>query len=129
MEQEILFRGKTKLGGKWIYGMPTYDFEYIFNDDNLDSSDCYEVDPKTIGLFSTIYDKNKKRIFEGDIFKLGSEKDLFEVRFEHGCFLAYLKGEQFGILGELHTCFIEVVGNIYDNPELLEVVKNYNNKI
>ena len=126
MEREILFRGKTKSEGKWIYGMPTYNFEYIFNEDNLDSPDCYEVDPKTIGLFSTIYDKNKKRIFEGDIFKLGSEKDLFEVRFEHGCFLAYLKGKQFGILGELHTCFIEVVGNIYDNPELLE--KNYNNK-
>ena len=119
MEQEILFRGKTKLGGKWIYGMPTYDFEYIFNEDNLDSPDCYEVDPETIGLFSTIYDKNKKRIFEGDLFRLGSEKDLFEVRFEHGCFLAYLKGKQFGILGELHTCFIEVVGNIYDNPKLI----------
>ncbi len=118
MEQEILFRGKTKSGDKWIYGMPTYDFEHIFNDDNLNSPDCYEVDAKTIGLFSTIYDKNKKRIFAGDLFKLGSEKDLFEVRFEHGCFLAYLKGEQFGILGELHTCFIEVVGNIHDNPDL-----------
>ena len=125
MEREILFRGKTKSEGKWIYGMPTYDFEYIFNDDNLDSPG-YEVEPETIGLFSTIYDKNKKRIFEGDIFKLGSEKDLFEVRFVYGCFLAYLKGKQFGILGELHTCFIEVVGNIYANPELIE--NNYNNK-
>ena len=121
MKEQILFRGKLNSGGKWIYGMPSYDFQYIFNDENMDSPDNFEVNPKTIGLFSTIYDKNKKRIFDGDLFILGAEKGVFEVKFEHGCFLAYKKGKQFGLVGELQICFIDVIGNIFDTPELLEV--------
>ena len=50
------------------------------------------------------------------------EKLLLEVRFEHGCFMAFIKEKQIGLIGELQICFIDVVGNIYQNPELLDVV-------
>ena len=69
--------------------------------------------------YSGIDDKNGKEIYEGDIFKLGAEKEVFEVRFEHGCFMAFCNGKQYGPIGELQICFIDIIGNIYQNAELL----------
>ena len=69
--------------------------------------------------YSGIDDKNGKEIYEGDIFKLGVEKEVFEVRFEHGCFMAFCNGKQYGLIGELQICFIDIIGNIYQNAELL----------
>ena len=70
--------------------------------------------------YSGIDDKNGKEIYEGDIFKIGAEKEVFEVRFEHGCFMAFCKGKQYGLIGELQICFIDIIGNIYQNAELLQ---------
>ena len=58
-------------------------------------------------------------IFEGDIFKIGAEKETFEAVYESGCFLAYCNGKQYGLLGELMMCFVQIIGNIHDNPELI----------
>jgi len=70
--------------------------------------------------FTGLTDKNGKDIYEGDIFKLGAEKEIFEIRFEHGCFMAFHNDKQFGLIGELQICFIEVIGNIYENPKLIK---------
>ncbi|MDD4495035.1 MAG: YopX family protein [Eubacteriales bacterium] len=119
MKREILFRGKSPKG-HWIYGMPSYDLKYIFNDGNYDSYDQFEIIPETIGQFTGLTDKNGVKIFEGDVFKLGVEKEVFEVRFEHGCYMAFCNGKQYGLIGELQMCFINIIGNIHDNPELIK---------
>lgn len=116
MEQEILFRGLDCFGNWQIGSLITDNKTYWF----IENSVCkVKVKPKTVGIFSTILDKNKTKMFHGDIFKLGDEKGFSEVRFIHGCALAYKNGLQYGILAELKECFLEVVGNTTDNPELL----------
>lgn len=124
MEQEILFRAKSVSSNEWVYGnfIHSKRFKGCSNEYRIHEQDTgieSDIDKETVGIFSTILDKNKTKMFHGDIFKLGAEKGLFEVRFIHGCSLAYKNGKQYGILAELKECFLEVVGNVTDNPEML----------
>ena len=97
--REILFRGKRIDNKEWVYG----DLIHCKNNDyrileqgngDWDILEAgYKVDPATIGQFTGIYDKNGKRIFEGDIieYKTVYEWDKkpikrAEVVFENGMF-------------------------------------------
>ena len=132
--REILFRGKT-ICNKWVYGnLIKIDKGYLIHH-SLDfatkvipnakyafalfENEISAVSEKTIGQYTGLKDKNGKMIFEGDLFKIGAEKETFEVVYESGCFLAYWNGEQCGLLGELMMCFVQIIGNIHDNPELI----------
>jgi uncharacterized phage protein (TIGR01671 family) len=120
---EILFRGKTKLNNSWIYGMPTYDFEYIFNNESVDSVDNFEIIPETVGQFIGLTDKNGVKIFEGDIVLQQSHngKKKYQVKFEFGCFYAgFHNGSSTTKSPKLIQKYCEVIGNIHDNPELLK---------
>lgn len=68
MKREYLFKAKDINSKDWIYGMPSHDFRFIFNSDNTDSFDRYEVLPKTICEFIGL--KNKSgHVFENDIIQ------------------------------------------------------------
>ena len=137
--REILFRGKA-CDGEWIYGYYAgpaggrNNFHEIR--DNSDSVGAWlDVDPATVGEFTGLKDKKGKRIFEGDILKenrFGEGDKLSVVEFEDGSF-----GTRSFKAGEFSCCCIpfndcefaldtqdnaEVIGNIHDNPELLQEV-------
>ena len=127
MKREILFRGKSiepSTEGKWRYGSLLVHGSccYILPDNTINPLGIvkYRVDPETVGQFTGIDDRDENIVFEGDIFKIGSEDNIYTVKFDYGCFLAYEDDIQVGILAELSTMFIKKIGNIYDNSELLK---------
>lgn len=140
MNREILFRGKRPCNGNWIEG---YYAPFASNKGlkhaiytGIDKG-CIipiEVIPETVGQFTGLCDKNGNKIFEGDIVKIvgdsnnGDWKDVnyvAQIVFIDGGFCAIdgtLCNYSFRRYGLSRCGFdLEVVGNIHDNPELLEV--------
>lgn len=131
--REILFRGKRKDNSEWVYG------NYAVTDNNekqhfifQNKAFEFEVVPETVGQYTGLTDKNGKKIFEGDIvtyctnINRATNKELhevvFEMRGESGYFGIKISNiETWGFCQEVPAKLMEVVGNIHDNPELLEV--------
>jgi uncharacterized phage protein (TIGR01671 family) len=133
--REILFRGKTA-GGKWVhgslvhrtqfYGDPCDDYLILVDGEfHCDYYDADEVITETIGQFTGLFDKNGKKIFEGDIIKNEYEvgkNQYFRITYNEDS-MRWSVMNKYRMQG--HLCHVlgsmEVIGNIYDNPELLEV--------
>jgi uncharacterized phage protein (TIGR01671 family) len=123
--REILFRGKREDNGQWIQG--DYQHFHIENDIYVYigrwGEEMRSVKPETIGQFTGLTDKNGKKIFEGDIVKAlricNQEVWTGYVVMWKGCFaLKDAKTRNVPAI-DLFNVY-EVIGNIHDNPELLE---------
>ena len=143
--REILFRGKRLHDNKWIYGNFVSDCEgnphiieprffcedghHLQYEDNTDTP--VFIIPETVGQFTGLTDRNGKKIFEGDIcrFKRFNDVHIGKVVFNvtTASFIMWYQ-PIVGAYGEkatqkmlLSACDnIEVIGNIHDNPELME---------
>ena len=118
--RESWFRAKTKRGNKWVEGSLVLNRLYgVCNIYPIDGCGkcCYETIPETVGQYTGMKDKNHNMIYEGDIVKIGDHIDL--VVFSDGCFCM---DKQFFYYEFTYQYFesIEVIGNIHDNPELLQ---------
>ena len=141
MNREILFRAKRKDNGEWIEGLLIHIGMYSFNDiediyveyvlgiQHLDKS--YEINPSTLCQFTGLLDENQKKIWENDIVSaiFRTSYDMYSltgiVQWCGGAFEVEecIKNEDFTLYGWLHDtiqCNRKVLGNIFDNPELLE---------
>lgn len=131
--REILFRGKRLEVGQfgplsakeWVYGGYAKDCsgEYIY-DPMRGGHRMVKVSPRTVGQYTEQTDKNGTKIFEGDICKIDGEDGLFEIAWDGDN--ARFKLDGCGITADFDNFYdrdIEVVGNIHDNPELLEVME------
>ena len=125
--RENLFRGKRRNNGEWVYGSLFVGFKkcYICPEAiamyNFDGALCIggfiEVDPSTVGQYTSLNDKhgkNGKRIFEGDILSFRAGR-THVVRFEDGAFI--LEDSAIPIPFAIKS---EIIGNVHDNPELLK---------
>ncbi len=123
--REIKFRGTSAhelaSGNRWLYGN-VYIGEYSYIEE-------MPVDEKTVGQYTGLEDKNGKEIYEGDILNLyipnWSECDTIQ-RFVINDFFSDVNYLQ-AIVEHCKECwldgesdYIEIIGNIHENPELLE---------
>jgi len=125
--REILFRGKRVDNGTWAYGDLTHcDDEMEINSESHGENGGYII-PETIGQYTGLKDKNGVKIFEGDILS-GHLDDLFpedESRYpvvwhDYGWHIK-CGNKSFDTLEQWWVAkFLEVIGNLHDNPELLE---------
>lgn len=119
--KEILFRGKDLSGimnHGWFYGSLDLsfnpEFPRIICKDRFDNTIYIEVDKETVGQFTGIKDKNGTKIFEGDILLYDNVQKVV-VSFKNGQFV--IDHYAINLLCERNNKS-EVIGNIYDNPEL-----------
>ena len=120
-----IFRGKRKDNGKWAEGyylclhQDTDTDLHIIVDEH---GEYNPVDPETVGEFTGLTDKNGKRIFEGDIVENGYTKEKFAVIYDklYAAFAIRTANYVRYGLSKLNGTQSKVVGNIHDNPELLE---------
>lgn len=126
MNRDILFRGKRLDNGEWVYGDLMTKYPHHKGLAIIENGHVYhEVDPETVGQYTGLKDRNGVKIFEGDYIYHHWHKDT-----------AYL------VWHERYICFVgkpfeedtsktyhyqkpdepdlEVIGNIHDNPKLLE---------
>ena len=138
--REILFRGRCnevgKYKGHWIEG---YYGEDEGRNEILFSTKIgivgYSCEPESIGQYTGLTDKNGKKIFEGDILKIihkyqspfdDDTKEYTDITTDvvffddEGLCFSYGKSPFLCVVDNV-TAEYEVIGNIHDNPELLEV--------
>lgn len=150
MNREILFKAKRKDNDKWVEGdyckldETTYciseDYErypvpthhYILHEAMTDWGLPnrflqFEINPDTLCQFTGLTDKNGKKIWENDILRRDGYWDI-RIEFENGVFMVrnadkvqYINRVTCTSINTFNIKSYEVVGNIFDNADLLEV--------
>lgn len=132
MQNRHLYRAKRIDNGRWVYGLPSYDKDGEIREiEAYEDTDVefYAVDPSTICQCTGLKDKNGNLIWENDIC---DRKEQYPeiVKYRDG---DWTLDYSYAIHKESGYCYCnlgfyteerkcaEVIGNIFDNPELLEV--------
>ena len=134
--REIKFRGKDSFSNEWRYGnLLIIDEKYHIVEKADISEDGHHfrqegdrptwIDEATVGQFTGVYDKNGKKIYEGDIVRAsinfhGKERKIkYEVKFDDD-----IDNDSFGEPLTMGYCLFgydfEVIGNIYENKDLMK---------
>lgn len=147
MNREILFRAKRKDNGEWVGGYYIYHIKRTiclfrdsvkpedeqhaimrdgYSDWNMPRDTVvYEIDPDTLCQYTGLTDKNGRKIWENSILKLPDEDDYFKCEWDEDAARFVLNGNGLTVdtvdFYNYYGYECEVVGNIFDDGELLEV--------
>ena len=123
--REIKFRGRSCLSGEWVYGDLIHRqiwgealLVIRVQDDGFYEMLEYKVIPETVGQYTGLKDMNGMEVYEGDVVEMhiGEHRSgIYEWQSTHILF-----DLRFDLESISHAESIEVVGNVHDNPELLE---------
>lgn len=135
-EREIKFRAKAInddfFKGEWVYGYYTKElWSGNLLDVITDGANDIPIQVETLGQFTGFCDKNVKEIYEYDIVRVYVKDGAFNIVVkwsnESMAFMAcYVDGNQspFSWFSNMLICGLEVVGNVFDNPDL--IIRNDN---
>ena len=122
--RENLYHGKRKDNGEWVEGyyVPVGEYHYILTGKlELVSYLGFEhflVIPETVGQYIELPDKNGKKIFEGDIVRDAETSEVGKIFFDKYTSTFVICFEN--TIADFNASYsLEVIGNIYDNPELI----------
>ena len=125
------YRGKRVDNGEWVYGCllcsPNFKETYIATINIAGGLTSIEtVLPESVGQYIGLKDKEKDKIYKGDIYKIfdeTKENKIYEILFKEGCFLAQARD---GMKYHARTWAgdsCKIIGNTTDSPNLLESPK------
>ena len=113
------------MDANWVYGgifQGKCDFSVMYTYEPIEKRPVYT---DTVGQYTGFDDKNGTKVFEGDILKL--KRHLYVIEWVNGCLYASQKNclksnvsARYLLIKGLVKDGAEVIGNIYENPELLE---------
>lgn len=137
--REIIFRAKDIHTSEWMEGYFSKDYAGVAYITTLDGVSTSTVDEATLGQFTGLLDKNGNRVFEGDIIATkffpqyveriswkGDPDAICEVYWDFSGYGLKAKGGndfRYPGLHEMNFKETEVVGNIWDNPELIKSIE------
>lgn len=129
MNREILFKAKRIDNGEWVEGYYQKRFDLdgseqhlIFWSKSYTVWEYAEIDPDTLCQYTGLTDKDGKKIWENDIVELPDGEGYFTCEWEEGTARFVMNGDGLTVDFDNYWSYqTEVAGNIFDNPELLEV--------
>ena len=134
MNRTIKFRGKSIYGDGWLLGSlikieeDRYAVIPNLNDIEIGKSiGMYEVYPETVGQFTGLLDKDGKEIYEGDILRTitfgFNPEEYTAIILYRNCSFQLSNGRNLFYFGQSDLTKMDdtiVIGNIYDNPDLIK---------
>lgn len=125
MNRQIKFRGKRITNDEWVYGSLAQwsngAAAILVSEDGYRAVWKLRIDPDTVGRYTGLKDDDEKEIYEGDIIE-DKYKNRYEVRYDNKR-MSWIAHSTIPFENNIPLCIVTectIIGNIHDNPELLE---------